>query len=325
MDARDAWLSQAWSVFHALGITVEDDPEAFVFIIPSIKLSGSPSRSKAKQQRRLQQPIYLFVRPLPRGYIAPNDKRLFQYQTSSLHYWSFRKDGDSPLSHETCHYLGLPTALRLNCYFVSSSWTAHVYKTIHEYQLLQGFDPRTTDFARNIGLYNPIFQPANDSVHFEELSEERITGSPEPYIDSDPEDVYDELDDYSLALTELFYTGSDDDTYTDSSHISNIQERKDLHKDSLSSSDGRTQDPAVSMTSKLTTKTDHGANKMAGAGSGGEFEGIERLEQHTDQVLECTALSALTARHHDGGPPVSVAQRHWIPQPFISNIGPVTH
>ncbi|KAK1229570.1 hypothetical protein PQX77_007396 [Marasmius sp. AFHP31] len=151
----------------------------------------------------------------------------------------------------------------------------------------------------------------------------RSTGFPEPHVDSDPEDVYDELDDHSL--TALFYTGSDDDTYTDSSHISNIQERKDLHKDSLSSSDARTQDLAVSMTSKLTTKTDHGANKMAGAGSGGEFEGIERLEQHTDEVLECTALSALTARHHDGGPPVSVAQRHWIPQPFISNIGPVAH
>ncbi|KAK1224351.1 hypothetical protein PQX77_012735 [Marasmius sp. AFHP31] len=297
LGAARAWLSQAWSVFHALGITVEDDLEAFVFIFPSIMLSGSPSQLKAKRQRRLQQPIYLFVRPLPRGYIAPNDKRWFQYQTSSLHYWSFRKDGDSPLSHETCHYLGLPTVLRLNCYFLSSSWTAHVYKTIHEYQLLQGFDPRTTDFARNIGLYNPIFQPANDSVHFKELSEERITGSPEPYIDSDPEDVYDELDDYSLALTELFYTGSDDDTYTNPAHILNIQDRKDHHEDFLSSSNARAQNVAVPPESELTTSKDSVVNERTGAEYEGEFKGTKRREQHLDQALleQCTALSTLTA------------------------------
>ncbi|KAK1224347.1 hypothetical protein PQX77_012731 [Marasmius sp. AFHP31] len=297
LDAQYAWLSQAWSIFHALEITVEDNLEAFVFTIPNIKLTGDPSRSKAKQQRRLQQPIYLFVRPFPPVYLTPNDKHWFQYQTTSLHYWSFREDGDSPLSHETCRYLGLPTVLRLTCETHSSSWATHVYKTIHGYQLLQGFDPRTTDFARHIGYNDPIFQPVNDSVHFEELSEERINGFPEPHVDSDPEDVYDELDDHSL--TALFYTGSDDDTYTDSSHISNIQERKDLHEDSLSSSDGRTQDPAVSMTSKLTTKTDHGTNKWqtSGAESAGESEGIERREQHTDQVPECTTLSTLTTEH----------------------------
>ncbi|KAK1224522.1 hypothetical protein PQX77_012568, partial [Marasmius sp. AFHP31] len=32
LDARDAWLSQAWSVFHTLGITVEDNLEAFDFV-----------------------------------------------------------------------------------------------------------------------------------------------------------------------------------------------------------------------------------------------------------------------------------------------------
>ncbi|KAK1225158.1 hypothetical protein PQX77_011914 [Marasmius sp. AFHP31] len=291
MNAQDAWLSQAWSVFHALGITVENDLEAFVFTQPYVKLSGSPSRSRAKQQRRLQQPIYLFVRPLPRGYLAPNDER--QYQTSSLHYWSFREDGNSPLSHETCHYLGLPTALRPDCYLSSHSWTTHVYKIIHGYQLLRGFDPRTTDFARHIGYDDPIFQPVDDPARFEELREEQITGSPEPPVDSHPEDVYDSDD---CLLTALFYTGSDDDTYTNSAHISATQERKDPHEDSLSSSDARTQDPAVSMTSKLTTKTDHGAGKRqtAGAGSGGEFEGIERREQRQDQVLEYTTLSTLT-------------------------------
>ncbi|KAK1217989.1 hypothetical protein PQX77_019340 [Marasmius sp. AFHP31] len=300
----------------------------------------------------------------------------------------------------------------------------------------------------------------NDSVHFEELSEEQVAGLPEPHADSDPEDVYN-LADHSL--TALFYAGSDDDTYTDTAHISDIQERNDPHEDSLSSSDARTQDPAVSMTSKLTTKTDRGAGKRqtADAGSAGEFEGIERREQRQDQVLEYTTLPTLTTerpslpsisgtvpssdstslnvvlptpsfpvqptgslatshsetrkedgaqpistctdanistigsdtiismtdthkntgwsatsldstdnnslcnalagasnisptvshppdstihtpvysmstveytiadasltRHHDGGPPVSVSQRHWIPRPFISNIRPIAH
>ncbi|KAK1222546.1 hypothetical protein PQX77_014598, partial [Marasmius sp. AFHP31] len=431
--AAEAWLSQAWSIFHALGITVEDDLEAFVLTIPRIELSGFLSRSTAKQQRQLLQPIYLFVRPLPPIYLAPNNKRWFRYQTSSLHYWSFREDGDSPLSHETCHYLGLPTALRLDRRFLPYSWTTHDYKIIHEYQLLRGFDPRTTDFARHLGLYKPIFQPVNDSVRFEELSEEEITGFPEPHVDSDPEDVYDELDDYSL--TALFYTGSDDDTYTNSAHILKIQDRKDHHEDFLSSSNARAQNVAVPPESELTTSKDHVINKGTGAEYGGEFKGIERHEQCLDQaLLECTTLSTLTAerpslppisetdpfpdstspnvtvlptssfptppiltyivpttmsitdaptnagwlatshstnnndpcnglagasnissavsypqdstihmpvyststveytivdasltRHHDGGPPVGVTQRHWIPRPFISNIRPIAH
>ncbi|KAK1235029.1 hypothetical protein PQX77_001757, partial [Marasmius sp. AFHP31] len=136
--------------------------------------------------------------------------------------------------------------------------------------------------------------PANDSVHFEELSEERITGSPEPYIDSDPEDVYDELDDYSLALTELFYTGSDDDTYTNSPHILNIQDRKDHHEDFLSSSDARAQNVVAPPECKLTTSKDHVVNERTGAEHGGEFEGIERREECLNQaLLECTTLSTL--------------------------------
>ncbi|KAK1217685.1 hypothetical protein PQX77_019654 [Marasmius sp. AFHP31] len=282
LDARDAWLLQAWSVFHALGITVKDNLEAFVLTIPRIELSGSPSRLKAKQQRRLQQSIYLFVRPFPRGYLAPNDKRWFQYQTSSLHYWSFREDGDSPLSHETCHYLGLPTALRLTCLFLSSSWTTHAYKTIYGYQQLRGFDPTTVHLAQHIEAYHFVFQPVNDSIRFEELHEEQITGLPEPHVDSNPEDV-DNSDDYSL--TALFYTGSDDDTYTNSAHISNTHKRKDPHEDSLLSSDARTQDVAEH---EFATSLDGGASKgqRIGAGYGPQAKRIKRHD-YLHQTPKC--------------------------------------
>ncbi|KAK1225159.1 hypothetical protein PQX77_011915 [Marasmius sp. AFHP31] len=54
---------------------------------------------------------------------------------------------------------------------------------------------------------------------------------------------------------------------------------------------------AVSPESELTTSTDHVVNERTGAEYGGEFEGVERCEQHLDQALleRCTALSTLTA------------------------------
>ncbi|KAK1217992.1 hypothetical protein PQX77_019343 [Marasmius sp. AFHP31] len=293
-NIEHTWLSQAWSIFHALGITLENDiGDLKLNCLKRATLKGSLSQSRARWQRRLEQPIYLFVHPLPSN-LPFYDKEKFECQTSSMHHWSFRDDGEFPLSCKTCRYFGLPTTLYLSGYKQPTfQWTNECYRIIHRYQHLGGFDPTTTDFARHLGCGDIVFQTVDDSIRFKELHEERITGSPEPHVDSHPEDVYD-LDDYSL--TALFDAGSDDDTYTNSAYISNIQERSDPQEDSLSSSDPRTQDPAVSMTSKLTTKTDHGANKRqtAGAGSGGEFEGIERREQHTDRVLECTTLSTLT-------------------------------
>ncbi|KAK1222634.1 hypothetical protein PQX77_014508 [Marasmius sp. AFHP31] len=76
-DARWAWMAQAWSVFGARGISMEEDLSVYHLLFPCTSLEGYLSHSPAR--RRSRQPIYLFVRPLPfdlrRGY------------TSSVHFW----------------------------------------------------------------------------------------------------------------------------------------------------------------------------------------------------------------------------------------------
>ncbi|KAK1221991.1 hypothetical protein PQX77_015190, partial [Marasmius sp. AFHP31] len=51
------------------------------------------------------------------------------------------------------------------------------YQHIHQYQVLRGFDPSTTDFARHLEYDQHLFQPVNDSdrfqIHQESLPESR--------------------------------------------------------------------------------------------------------------------------------------------------------
>ncbi|KAK1223199.1 hypothetical protein PQX77_013922, partial [Marasmius sp. AFHP31] len=60
-----AWLSQAWSVFHARGVLLEDNLEDFKLVHPWVLVPARLDDSPAKRQLRGQQPIYLFVYPPP--------------------------------------------------------------------------------------------------------------------------------------------------------------------------------------------------------------------------------------------------------------------
>ncbi|KAK1218379.1 hypothetical protein PQX77_018941 [Marasmius sp. AFHP31] len=289
--ADHAWMSQAWSVFHALGMTLEDNLGDFQLRLAQVSLFGPLSRSRAQWKRRLRKPIYIFVRPLP------SSPPLYEgnCKTSSMHHWSFREDGDSPLSPQLCRFFGLPTTLRLYCHLSGSrSWPHDNYKYIHKYQRLRGFDPTTTDFARHVKNddINIVFQPVNDSIRFKRLTEEQITGSPELDVDSDPEDEVYDSDDYSLAA--LFYTGSDDDTYTNSAHISTIQERKALQEDTLPGSDARAEDvPAIK---GILANTDHTQRKTgAGVGLKNILEGHDDPNQTLEQCY--AALPAPNAKN----------------------------
>ncbi|KAK1227158.1 hypothetical protein PQX77_009792 [Marasmius sp. AFHP31] len=164
-DAEWAWMSQAWSVFHAHGISLGDNLSDYKFSWSSAFLKGRLSYSQEKRKRRSQQPIYLWVCPL-----LPD---MAQCESSSLHYWSFRVDGHCPLPPAVCHDLGLPVELNF-CYEDSWSWSwpsAH-YECLHQYQLLRGFDPTTTEFARHLGYEHYIFQPLGDSNRFEMVQQE---------------------------------------------------------------------------------------------------------------------------------------------------------
>ncbi|KAJ8088736.1 hypothetical protein PM082_013979 [Marasmius tenuissimus] len=140
-------MLQAWSVFHALGITLEDDLGNLQFTWPEwVSLGGELSQSRVTQRRQSRQPIYLFVHPLPAN-LPFDDNGCVDYHTSTLHYWSFQEDGKYSLSPHTCRHLGLPTTLKLYCHIESASWNNKAYKAIHQYQRLRGFNPTTTAFA----------------------------------------------------------------------------------------------------------------------------------------------------------------------------------
>ncbi|KAK1235919.1 hypothetical protein PQX77_000840 [Marasmius sp. AFHP31] len=190
-NADEAWMSQAWNIFGARGISLEDDLSVYELVSPaafylqSINIPGA-EYSEAQREQQFQQPIYLFVRQ------PPSD--LSKCKTSSLHHWSFHEDGRSPLSRKACRSLGLPIKLVFiypdSCGFAASD-NAHRY--LHQYQLNRGFDPSTADFARHLGYYDIIFRPVDDSNRFEIQQEppsesESSTSTPTSDI-SDIEDL----------------------------------------------------------------------------------------------------------------------------------------
>ncbi|KAJ8092470.1 hypothetical protein PM082_023723 [Marasmius tenuissimus] len=169
-DVGEAWISQALSIFHARGIVLEESLRECRLVMPQATLQGTLSESKSTRRLRLKQPIYLFVRsPRPSSYSASS----FQY-ISSFH-WSLQESGDPPLTLEICDNLGLPIELEFSGIDWSSmSWTAAQYKLLRQYQVLRGFDPNTTAFARHVGFNDYAFTPINDSGRFEVVHE----GSP---------------------------------------------------------------------------------------------------------------------------------------------------
>ncbi|KAK1235889.1 hypothetical protein PQX77_000870 [Marasmius sp. AFHP31] len=162
------------SVFHAQGVPLEGNLMDFKLVLPRASLDGDINHSLSKCQLRRQQSIYLFVYP------PPSDLR--NGYTSSLHYWSLQKDGQSQLSPETCNDLGLPVNLDITVFGLdSSSWSTDSYKSLQHYQVSRGFDPTTTDFAQHLG-YRHIFQPQNDDDWFEDACD-RASTCPESDLD----------------------------------------------------------------------------------------------------------------------------------------------
>ncbi|KAL0568357.1 hypothetical protein V5O48_013632 [Marasmius crinis-equi] len=163
LEERRVWMSQALSIFHACGISLNDNLSQFELIIPDLWLEGHLSDSETKCQRRRKKHIYLFVHPLSPS--TPTE----DCKTSSLHYWSFDPTGQHPLPAEMCEDLGLPIELSFEVYSpYRYCWTNEAYKLMHQYQVARGFNPKTTDFARHLGF--PVYQVHRDSDRFEDLS-----------------------------------------------------------------------------------------------------------------------------------------------------------
>ncbi|KAK1234943.1 hypothetical protein PQX77_001843, partial [Marasmius sp. AFHP31] len=176
-NAEKAWLSQAWSVFHARGVSLDNDLKDFHLVSPEAWLAGSLDNSPSKCQLRHQQPIFLFIYPLP--------PHLHDGKTSSLHHWSFHEDGHPRISPESCFHLGLPVKLGYNNWGCRShSWPTDRYKPLHQYQIARGFDPTTAHFAKHLG-YGHIFQPLNDADRFEDVQKDQTSLPPNTSADHD--------------------------------------------------------------------------------------------------------------------------------------------
>ncbi|KAF9256370.1 hypothetical protein L218DRAFT_1026474, partial [Marasmius fiardii PR-910] len=88
------------------------------------------------------------------------------------HFWSHNENGEVQLSKEECKYLGLSTKLYVNARKKKShfTYTTKMYKNIHKWQDLRGFDPNTTDFTRYFGY--PVYEAVpSDSGQIQELNE----------------------------------------------------------------------------------------------------------------------------------------------------------
>ncbi|KAL0574291.1 hypothetical protein V5O48_007667 [Marasmius crinis-equi] len=181
-DGWSAWTAQASSVFYAHGVPLEGDLCEYRLILPY--LSGGLMSSKAKQRIRKQfSPIYLFIPPS---------------STSTL--WSFDLDGRIPISKDLCRYLGLPVRLRPNHWEYSGE--ASTYQRLRDYQAARGFDPTTTDFARQLGypIYDVVDQPLPS--RFEELDNPDTIeiSSSSTQQDAASAETWPEAADFSLGI-----------------------------------------------------------------------------------------------------------------------------
>ncbi|KAF9269074.1 hypothetical protein L218DRAFT_940162 [Marasmius fiardii PR-910] len=169
-DDRSAWFSQASSVFHELGTSLEEDLSSYKLILPDIWLRGTFKHPKIKQQWRSEgPPIHLFIYPLP----FPPPLKAGSVVTT--HIWSSDEIGQVTFSHDRCEYLGLPTKLwgkRLST-TNKSSWPSETYKSIDNWQTARGFDPTTPNFTRYLGY--PEWKVLSfKSGRFEELNTGRF-------------------------------------------------------------------------------------------------------------------------------------------------------
>ncbi|EEB99914.1 hypothetical protein MPER_00278, partial [Moniliophthora perniciosa FA553] len=119
-------------------------------------------------------PTYLFLDALPMSIselISWNDEHSCKY------FWSFDENGQSKLSEEECKQRGLPT-LSLEMLYDAQlvSWSADVYAALHDWQIVRGFDPATTDWARSQG-YSELEFPWRSEL------ETQLKGESFPVVD----------------------------------------------------------------------------------------------------------------------------------------------
>ncbi|KAF9262794.1 hypothetical protein L218DRAFT_988058 [Marasmius fiardii PR-910] len=171
---KRAWLCKALSIFHALGVSLEEDLSKYRLRMlweHPYTLIGKYNVLHERQQKHT--PIYLFLLPFDIHDLSLACQR---GPTTSLHMWSFDKLGQSHISDGMCQDLGLPTSLTVRSLgtdkVVQGSYPTKVYKRLYSWQVARGFDPTTTDFARHCDLDHCFDFQVDNISQFEELHNE---------------------------------------------------------------------------------------------------------------------------------------------------------
>ncbi|KAK7023388.1 hypothetical protein VNI00_016803 [Paramarasmius palmivorus] len=93
------------------------------------------------------QPLYLFVYPLPVSVLET-----MSWTQSRTHFWSLNESGQPELPEEEYEQWGVPTLEpSIKGPILLSSWTEEIYDAMRDWQVVRGFDPTTSNFARHMG------------------------------------------------------------------------------------------------------------------------------------------------------------------------------
>uniref|UniRef100_A0A0W0GBT8 Uncharacterized protein n=1 Tax=Moniliophthora roreri TaxID=221103 RepID=A0A0W0GBT8_MONRR len=151
---RQGWLSQSFRVFNAVDVT-EGKENFFIVDSPWLKIRSTrhltASCTLRNDEHLIEEtppiPIYLFLCPLP---ISVSE--LVSWIEGQPYFWSFDETGQSRMSEEECERWGLPILTLSTPYTVRLyTWSNYIYTTLRDWQKARGFDPATSDWARELG------------------------------------------------------------------------------------------------------------------------------------------------------------------------------
>ncbi|KAI3606077.1 hypothetical protein WG66_004005 [Moniliophthora roreri] len=166
-DFCDSWLAQAHSVFSQLGIHEDDWGELILQRKEYISPQGVIDTAA------VMNPVYLFIRRAPH----PSDNETI---------WKFWVEGEGcywssdPLGQQNVSEV-IRTSLELPSFFhslgiVRRYWGPSHYETAEKVHRHCGFDPKTTDLTRSLGL--PVLEVVGDDNRFQILEEWEDSYSP---------------------------------------------------------------------------------------------------------------------------------------------------
>ncbi|KAK7056656.1 hypothetical protein VNI00_002373 [Paramarasmius palmivorus] len=172
---RCAWetFSDSWWLDHyanfGLYVIVQPPTLRFEYKPPSSQYVGLVAFFKLCDGEE-PPPIYLFIHPPT----CISELISWEDGTTPAYFWSFDETGQTCLSEDECEEWGIPE-LKLECWgHKLCRWPAEVYQDLHDWQVVQGFDPTTADFARHLGYPElEILGPRKKTEsRFEEIREE---------------------------------------------------------------------------------------------------------------------------------------------------------